>query len=640
MATSAPTTGASVQRPTRRRLPIIPAIPRKLEKQLRKTPNLAAGHPECIQILETLPVSGDGGPHKEPDTQFSQQLDEIKVSRVEESSAKDNTGSNDTAMEEYNPMTATTPPVADSSPLSVLDPETPPFIPDTSKAPSRTPEDTSSLDGKPSDPQAPYPTRTITTESWAPFQTTPPDSSIYPPTQRMYPAYGSPVPLFYAPAVCHPDKYANPSMYDGYNSSSKLSYYPQTSRSYVSASPVQSTYEGYAMANNPQAIHSRAISSSLPHTAVPLEIPQGSSSYTTSQLQPHHPRPFPQFGNHFPITPSATPSNSGSQKQGSSPTNDAGQAISPDQTLKVDDGHNEAPACRTTGQEYQGWCNQIMETLNQGKESLGISQSLSNHIIANFNNPTFADCELYISHVSRRFEPSVVSLHSLLIAQNSKLQALLQNADMREDGKKQILLDVKDEHVDPAALQSAIRICYGEQPSLYTGYPNELTSGVELSLSEVEVSLISEVEVSKAWMHNALAFAAAGHLLDMIGVAHRGEQIASMILNWDNLEQALSFASDTRIKRAWGSSSDLSSFPCNASELLLSCLYFIISNVTESTLSSFTTKPNSLSRIQFGDLPVESREPNSKVSAILSSMPSDHVKFILDRVPPVTKKSN
>ncbi|KAL8791106.1 MAG: hypothetical protein Q9213_000313 [Squamulea squamosa] len=620
----------SVQRPAPRRLPIIPAIPRKFEKQLTRTSNLAASHLGIVHNREKIHVNGEGGPDKDPDTQLIQHLEQTEECPVEESSAKDNTGST---------MAAITSPVAGFSPLSILDPESPPFIPDTSKAPARSSEDISSQNGKSSDPQVPCPTETTTTEPWAPLQTTSLDpSTTHPPTQQMYPAYGQPVASFYAPAVCHADKYTNPSMCDGYNFPQKVSYYPQSSRSYVSASPVQSSYEGYAMASTPQAIHSQGVSS-LPYVAVPTELAQGRPSYITSQHQPNHSRPLPQFGNHFPITPSATPSNSDSQKQDLSQINDAEQILSPDQALKVDNGHSNIPAGRTS-QEYQGWCNQIMETLNQGKESPAISQALSNHIITNFNNPTFADCELYISHVSHRFEPVVVSLHSLLIAQNSKLQALLQNAEIREDGKKQILLDVKDEHTDPAALQSAIRICYGERPSLYTGYPSELTSGVEVSISEVEVSLASEVGVSKAWMSNALAFAAAGHLLDMTGAAHHGEQIASMILNWDNLEQALSFASDTRIERAWGSSSNSSSFPCNASELLLSCLYFIISNVTESTLSNLTTKTHSLSRIQFGDLPVESREPTSKVSAILSSLPSDHIKFILDRVPPVTKKSN
>ncbi|KAL8978210.1 MAG: hypothetical protein Q9205_006155, partial [Flavoplaca limonia] len=185
----------------------------------------------------------------------------------------------------------------------------------------------------------------------------------------------------------------------------------------------------------------------------------------------------------------------------------------------------------------------------------------------------------------------------------------------------------------------AVKVCYGERPSLYTGYIDELSS---------------EEAVSEIWMNNAFAFAAAGHLLEMTGVAHRGEQIASMVLDWNNLEHALSFAMDTTIQRVWGSTTSFSSFPCNASELLLSCLYFVIGNISGTirldlsakSLSSINRLPTAseapssrsrLSRIQFGELPVEDGEPISKqdslTSAILFSLPFDHVKFILDRVP-------
>ncbi|KAI4262531.1 MAG: hypothetical protein L6R42_002289 [Xanthoria sp. 1 TBL-2021] len=456
--------------------------------------------------------------------------------------------------------------------------------------------------------------------------------------QQAYAPYSQPPPLYYAPTVLPTDKHPDSSIYYGYDPSRNMSFYPRSSRSYVSASPVQSSYEGYAMANTPQAIHTRTMSSSQLHDRSTAENAQSLSVYTPSQYQPQHARPIPQFGNHFPITPSATPSNSGSQKQDPSPIDVIEHIVPADQPSKADSKQDSASK---TCQKYQEWCQQIMETLQEESDRAEIPRALSNHLFTNFNNPTFADCELYISHVSHRFEPVVVSLHSLLIAQNPKLKALLQSAEIREDGKKQMLLNVKDDYADPAALKTAVRICYGERPSRYTGFPGELTS---------------DQDVSKAWMNNALAFAAAGHVLEMTGVAHRGEQIASMVLDWDNLEQALSFAMDTTIRRAWGSSTSSSSFPCNASELLLSGLYFVISNIPGPIRLDLSAKPLSsvnrlptasdseaplsrsrLSRIQFGDLPVETEQPISKhdilTSAILFSLPFDHVKFILDRVP-------
>ncbi|CAO1598444.1 hypothetical protein XANCAGTX0491_002210 [Xanthoria calcicola] len=646
-------TSASIQRPARQRLPIIPAIPRKLEKQLRQTSSLAAGsrsatnptldapanHP-AVQVHEQQHINREPAPDNRPDAHSIKHSEETEQPPLEESSTKDNTSSMASAMGENTaaPTTTKMPSAVNLSSSSVFDPESPEFIPENSKTPTETLDGTSSVDGHPSYPQVPYSTQTTAPASWAPYETTSPHQSTRSPVQQAYAPYGQPPPLFYAPTVLPNDRLSNSSIYYGYDPSRNMSFYPRASRSYVGASPVQSSYEGYALANTPQAIHTRAMSSSQLHHRSTAENAQSLSVYTPSQYQPQHARPIPQFGSNFPITPSATPSNSGSQKQEPSPIDVTEHIVPVDQPFKVD---SKADPASKTSQKYQEWSQQIMETLQEDSDRPEIPRALSEYLITNFNNPTFADCELYISHVSHRFEPVVVSLHSLLIAQNPRLKNLLQNAEVREDGKKQMLLNVKDAYADPAALKSAVRVCYGERSSRYTGFPGEL---------------LSEQEVSKAWMNNALAFAAAGHILEMTGVAHRGEQIASMILGWDNLEQALSFAMDATIQRAWGSSTSSSSFPCNASELLLSCLYFVISNIAGTVRLDLSAKPlpsvnrlptasasdgssprSRLSRIQFGELPVENEDAISKhdilTSAILFSLPFDHVKFILDRVP-------
>ncbi|KAL8673730.1 MAG: hypothetical protein Q9168_001837 [Polycauliona sp. 1 TL-2023] len=639
-------TGASIQLPARQRLPIIPAIPRRLERQPRKTSSLAAGsrsatnpaleapaNPPPVRADETPHTSSEQAPGEEVDTQTIA-AKEADTPPVEESSSKD------------TDATTKMPSAVNFSSPSILDPETPAFVPDHAKTPTETLDGTSSLDGHPNDPSLPYPIQTTAPGSWTPYDSTSPDYSLRSPTQQAYATYGEPPPPFYAPTVVQNDRYSGSPMYYGYDPSRNMSFYPRSSRSYVSASPVQSSYEGYAMASAPQALHGRTMSSSHPHYKYPTEKVEGPSAYIPSQfLSQHapHAHPAPQFGSHFPITPSATPSNSGSQKHEPPTTDVAQHSVHPEsveQPVEADTtGHEESTI--KTNQEYRQWCQTILETLQDEADGPGIPQALSNHLIANFNNPTFADCELYISHVNHRFEPVVVSLHSLLIAQNPKLKSLLQSAEIREDGKKQMLLNVKDPYADPAALKSAVKICYGERSSLYTGYPGDLTS---------------EQEVSSAWMTNALAFAAAGHVLEMTGLAHRGEQIASMVLDWNNLEQALSFAMDTTVQRAWGSPTSSSSFPCNASELLLSCLYFVVSNISgdirldlsakplafanrlPTTSESDTVSPRSrLNRIQFGEIPVKKEEPISKqdifTSSILFSLPFDHVKFILDRVP-------
>ncbi|KAL8684425.1 MAG: hypothetical protein Q9224_006357, partial [Gallowayella concinna] len=509
-------TVANSQLPPRRRLPIIPAIPRKLEKQFGRSSSLAAGSPSTTNPAfdsSKSPTINNLGEEKLPAEDGSrlelhqnmeatgdvQKSEERAV--VGQSLGEEDRGT-ETATVEGSTPAATTPPIAKYPSPSILDPESPPFIPEVSKTPTETLDGTSSLDESRTDPKIPFPIQTTTsTESWDPYQTTTPDQGIQSPMQRPYPTYEPHAPLFYPSAVFHNDKYPNPSTYYGYDPSRNLSFYPQSAQSYVSASPVQSSYEGYAMATAPHTLHAQRISTFHPQVTGTVEKSPNPLVYTPSQLQSQHPQPLPQFGSHFPITPSATPSNSDSQKQGPSPTEDAEQVLPADQRLEDASSHNGIAGGKIS-QEYQNWCDKIIETLEEGP---AVSSTLCNHLIQNFNVPTLADCELYISHVNHRFEPAVVSLHSLLIVQNPKLQTLLQGAEIREDGKRQMLLNVKDQYATPDALKAGIKICYGGSSSQYTGYPDELAS---------------ELEVSIAWMNNALAYAATGHLLAMTGVAH------------------------------------------------------------------------------------------------------------------------
>ncbi|KAL8837182.1 MAG: hypothetical protein Q9170_002644 [Blastenia crenularia] len=530
-----------------------------------------------------------------------------------------------------------------STPQSVLDPQTPPFVPEASKTPPGTIDTTSDPKGESdippqqAEPQIPYPLQTPT--SWTPYHMTPPEDTLNSPVQP-YHGYGQSTSLYYDPTAPDNHPNANPSVYYDPGNPHNVSFYPQSTQSYASASPAHSAYEGYAMANTPHVIHSRSDAPSHQHTPSNASKLSNPPVYRPFQPQPQYLPNVPQFGSQMPITPSATPSNNGSQGNWASKTDSVEEKLSTREAKAIEnDGQKGSP--RNISEGYKDWCDRTNRTLKEESEASAYPVVLLDHLANNFNNPTFADCELYISHLSHRFEPTVVSLHSLLISQNPKLQELLQGAEVREDGKRQILLAVGDQHTTPISLKSAIKVCYGEQSSQYIGYPGELSS---------------ESETSTAWMKNALALAAAGHLLGMTGVAHRGEQIASNVLDWNNLQQALSFAMDTNIRRAWGTPTGSSSFPCNANELLLSCLYFVISNAAESinldataksipsinrlpTTSDSEAQPSKsrLSRIQFGDLHVETEAPSKEhdvlISSILLSLPFAYLKFVLDRLP-------
>ncbi|KAI4176381.1 MAG: hypothetical protein LQ343_001120 [Gyalolechia ehrenbergii] len=656
--------GHPTDRPSCLRLPIIPAIPRKLERKLQKDPSMIGGSKSATSTLPGPPPtrptrSTDKNSHYDasastpPDGSTTSGKKNVEEKQIPANTmpAKEDVPMDSDQASQFGVANAELSNAAANPVLpSVLDPQTPPFVPEASRASPEAVDTTSDPKGENNPPpeqhdqQMPYPLHT--TGPWMPYHTTPPDDSVHSPVQQSYRSYGQSNPLFYDPTIPYNHPNANTSTYYGHGQYQNLSFHPQSSQSCPSNSPAQSAYEGYAMATTPHVIHSRNDAPSHQHAPSTASRLSNPPLYPSFQPQNQYAQGIPQFSNQLPITPSATPSNSGSQKQEPSQS-DVPNHNSAGHKIKAVKNYEKSQTTREISRDYKDWCDRTNITLKEETETSARPVTLLTHLIDNFNSPALADCELYISHVNHRFEPAVVSLHSLLIAQNAKLQDLLQDAEIREDGKKQILLAVADQHTTPAALKIAIKVCYGERPSQYIGFPGELAS---------------ESDISTAWMNNALALAAAGHLLAMTGVAHRGEQIASIILDWHNLEQALSFAMDTNIRRAWGSSTSTSSFPCNASELLLSCLYFVISNPSESMRIDTTAKPipsidrlptvpdseapstkSRLSQIQFGALPIGPEEAVDKhdllLSSILLSLPFSHLKFVLDRMPvPINRK--
>ncbi|KAL8725268.1 MAG: hypothetical protein Q9166_007470 [cf. Caloplaca sp. 2 TL-2023] len=215
----------SSQQSARQRLPIIPAIPRKLEKQLRKTSGLAAGSRSAadtaLEPSTTGPINCNGestqvdeeGPDNDRDTATA---DEQPTNGVPNAASQNDS-------REENPAVEGTPTVKEISPTvgfpppSILDPECPPFVPEPSRTPSETLDGTSNLseengaDGKLAEsaeefnvPQVPYPIQTTATASWAPCQPTSP--AVPSPFSQPYSTYGQ-SPLLYGPASFHHDKY-------------------------------------------------------------------------------------------------------------------------------------------------------------------------------------------------------------------------------------------------------------------------------------------------------------------------------------------------------------------------------------------------------------------------------------------------
>ena len=309
----------------------------------------------------------------------------------------------------------------------------------------------------------------------------------------------------------------------------------------------------------------------------------------------------------------------------------------------------------------------------------GSGLPLELHVLQNFDVAAFADCRVVIVHTANRFHPMKLSLHSLILAQSPTLRGLFANGHYSYDfdGLKLIVLRLSDPFSTPFALDFAFRVLYGIAASEFTG-PNFHVARYR-----------TKADYSLTWMLESLAFASAGCLLQLTPVKLRGLEIASKIVNWDNIEQALSYALDsvnfglggtlparapenvysannsvssatatiltpatsqdsskgspeaTSLRNAANENSKGSShfhLTC-AEDLLRHCVHYVAEHVSDQWQLDCTAKPlrhlnrlpwtdeskstqakARLSKIQFGNLPMETSSPFSSQDSLISSL--------------------
>lgn len=310
---------------------------------------------------------------------------------------------------------------------------------------------------------------------------------------------------------------------------------------------------------------------------------------------------------------------------------------------------------------------------------------LVEHLLQQFNVEDYADCHLNLVHENLRFEKTTWSLSSLLLARSYKLRDLLKSAGLTEGGKISLEVRLTDRFVTPLAMNSALRVLYGEYPETFT-------------LAMVHSTFDTDAKLWAFQMDASLAFAAAGHVLGLDNVVFHGLQVASTILDWDNLEQALSFSLESGPNRGNSASVDvipLSSYspvcsresglsaaldltpPSSSTEsrpersegiasvnsytgevrsaydLEARCLSWMASNMDDSWHFDSSARPlaevdrlpttaesrsplfkSRLSRIQFGDHPSEMHSKESDrscfVSSIVLSLPFTALRYMLD----------
>lgn len=158
-----------------------------------------------------------------------------------------------------------------------------------------------------------------------------------------------------------------------------------------------------------------------------------------------------------------------------------------------------------------------------------VQASLIGHILENFNNEEYADCHFILIHDNGRFPNTRWSLSSLLLAQSPRLRQMLRQSIFAGDGMRIIALGIQGRFMTPNSIEAALRVCYGEPATIFT------------SASPSEPPQASNEELSMSRMKHCLDYAGSGCFLRLTGVMLRGLEVASSILNWENLEIAISF---------------------------------------------------------------------------------------------------
>lgn len=192
------------------------------------------------------------------------------------------------------------------------------------------------------------------------------------------------------------------------------------------------------------------------------------------------------------------------------------------------------------GVQYEVWRHEILASLDQAQQNASSSISpLIDYLAQEFNTTEHADCQLRIFHETRMCDIADFLLHSLLIDQSPLLRGLRKSTMAQENGITPLRIRTRNPFITPLAIETALQVCYGRSLVEYKGSSTEICSSK------------SSVEVSTTWMDNALALAASGYLFQLETVISRGLQIASSILNWENIEKALSFAMDGELGSEW-----------------------------------------------------------------------------------------
>lgn len=191
----------------------------------------------------------------------------------------------------------------------------------------------------------------------------------------------------------------------------------------------------------------------------------------------------------------------------------------------------EQPAAKP---KDETWTQDVSAKLDQAArmEALPV-RCVVRYLTQQFNRTEHADYHLIITNEIYKLQIVDFWLHGLLIAQSPVLRELIKSSGPHENSVKSLQLQTKDRFITPLAIEAALRSCYGKPITDFKCSPLDTPK--------------SNIEVSVSWMENCLAVIASGNLLGLPEVSSWGLYIAKSVLNWKNIEKAISFALQGRL---------------------------------------------------------------------------------------------
>ncbi|KAI9805479.1 MAG: hypothetical protein M1825_000730 [Sarcosagium campestre] len=153
-------------------------------------------------------------------------------------------------------------------------------------------------------------------------------------------------------------------------------------------------------------------------------------------------------------------------------------------------------------------------------------ERLDTYLLSMFGKTDLADFTLELRHTSDSTRSLSIPVHSLIVARSPRLKALMSKAQESEKSKH-IMLETSDRFIRPEAFRLALQSLYGS-PLFDLNY---CTKSFSLQKAHKKTEF-------------ALAYAAAGHLLDVSSITAQGVKVVSDLLQWDTVDLAIAFATE------------------------------------------------------------------------------------------------